>query len=205
MKIRNGFVSNSSSSSFIISVDSFPSVRELAKYMIKRKIKDDESDDYNWRDEILDYNKKYLERLKNIDENQPVSFPSCNYDTYIKKIADCYLVGTCNNTDWDLYQYHTRLTADAKEALEELIKTPISNDERQEIEYVLEYQDEFSSIGKDYYALDSEVIGIETYDYCKTHTTTRMWDTVRHGKICLQCNPFYKRKDKLDQINKVAE
>ena len=60
MKIRNGFVSNSSSSSFIISVDSFPSVRELAKYMIKRKIKDDESDDYNWRDEILDYNKKMI-------------------------------------------------------------------------------------------------------------------------------------------------
>ena len=117
MKIRTGFVSNSSSSSFIISDKSFKSVRDLALYMINRKYeqymgygdRDKQHDKYRTKE-----NELYINRLKNIDENQSVTFQSCNYDTYIKKVSDCYLVSTCNNEDWDLYDYNTKLTENSK-------------------------------------------------------------------------------------------
>jgi len=32
-----------------------------------------------------------------------------------------------------------------------------------------------------------------------------LWDTMKYGKICLECNPYFKRKDKLIAINKSAE
>ena len=52
MKIRNGFVSNSSSSSFIISENNFKSVRDLATYMIIQELKDNEEDYDDSEDEI---------------------------------------------------------------------------------------------------------------------------------------------------------
>jgi len=212
MKTRNGFVSNSSSSSFIISNEKFKTVRSLAKYMIKKKIEENsyykEDDD----SDFINFDKLYIKRLMDIDKNQTVSFPSCNYDTYIRKVGDQYLVATCNNTDWDLYEYCTNLSESAIEELEELkTKYPKGSDDISNIEYILEGgQSEFSAFGKDFYALDSEIIGIETYDYCpnpdtEDHRYVRMWDTAKFGKICLKCNPIFKRKDKLDAINKFAE
>ena len=58
MKVRNGFVSNSSSSSFIISAEDFPTVRSLAKHMIKKQIKENSYDDE------LDNTQRY-EQLRN--------------------------------------------------------------------------------------------------------------------------------------------
>ena len=162
----------------------------------------------NVQQTIGDYFEDLLSRmfkLKRIDSNFSHKEPDLRGDTFCVESKASRFTNGGVIKGWQL-EYLGTLPFDCLYAFPyHEIKTPISNDERQEIEYVLEYQDEFSSIGKDYYALDSEVIGIETYDYCKIHTTNHMWDTVRHGKICLQCNPFYKRKDKLDQINKVAE
>jgi hypothetical protein len=214
MKIRNGFVSNSSSSSFVISDDKFPTVRSLANYMIKQKIKEnyEEEDDYENHIKYNDYNKLLMKRLQNVDVNQAVSFPSCNYDTYIRKVGDCYLVATCNNTDWNLDEYHTYLTDKAKNALKELMKFFEGTKEYEYIKDILEDQrSEFSHIGKDYYALNVEIIGVETYDSCpkcsvgKTYTGEYMWNTPQYGKICLKCNPIFKRKDKLYAISKLAE
>ncbi len=203
MKIRNGFVSNSSSSSFIISTENFKSVRELATYMIKKQI-----EEYSEREEenYINRYKIKIDKLKNINENQSISFSSCNYDTYIKKVDDCYLVSTCNNTDWDLYKYSTTLTNSAKESLKEISKLfSKTSNEYGNIEDILNSSYEFYAIGKDYYNLDSDIIGVETYDKCPNSKDIDyghyLWDTIKYGKICPKCNPYFERKDKLDKIN----
>jgi len=215
MKKRTGFVSNSSSSSFIISTEHFPKIKDLATYMIKQQMNEREEgdSDTDWYDQYMKQNKLYIERLNKLDENQAISFPSCNYDTYIKKIGDVYLVATCNNTDWDLWGYTTRLTDTAKEALEELQKTfHKKSDDYRYIGYILDGDtSEFSSFGIDYYNLYKELIGVETYDDCPKRDKTTyesdhyLWDTPRYGKICPKCNPYFQRKDKLEQINQRAE
>ena len=82
MKIRSGFVSNSSSSSFIVNCKDFGSIRDLAIQMIQ--IRDWENDD----DDIRAINNLEL------DPDHPLSFSTCNYDTYIAKDGDYYLVTT---------------------------------------------------------------------------------------------------------------
>ena len=212
MKIRNGFVSNSSSSSFIISDKHFPTVRSLAIYMLNKKIEDYESDFDEEEKEENYYDKLLITRLSNVDENDPVSFSSCNYDTYIKKVADCYLVSTCNNTRWELYDYTTSLTESAINELKEIQKNYIESDDDDynTIENILDNDYDFSSFDNDYYSLDKEIIGVETYDYCPNHDkeihkkdySPYLWNTKKWGVVCLKCNPYIKRKDKLDAINK---
>lgn len=106
MKIRTGFVSNSSSSSFIIYVcDQYPNVFELAKAMIPaRAYKND---------------KQVIKKINEskLDKNTPVFFRSCNYDTSIVRRDDNFYVKTCNNHNWswviDSYAYNrTRKSED---------------------------------------------------------------------------------------------
>ena len=193
MKIRNGFVSNSSSSSFIISDENFSSVRDLATYMIKQKIK--ESVDYaNDGDgdylEYTEHDKQYIENLKNVDENHPISFPSCNYDTYIRKVGDCYIVSTCNNTDWDLYEYTTRLTDNAKKVLKELLS--VYNEGSSDYNTVVDlldehYYDDIYNFGIDFYDLNKKIVGVEVYESCPNCSKPGeyMWKVPNFGKICL--------------------
>jgi len=198
MKIRNGFVSNSSSSSFIISDENFPSVRSLATYMIKQKISEY---DNSYDKEYIKINKKYIKNLNKIDEDQSVSFPSCNYDTYIRKVGDCYLVATCNNHMWDLYDYSTSLTENAKDALNNLLNKYEGTRDYDTILNILSGdRHEFHSFGVDFYDLDKNVIGIESWDECPK-CGEHFWHTPKHGRICISCNPYFQRKEKLKRIN----
>jgi len=92
MKIRQGFVSNSSSSSFIVSKQDYVSVFELAKDMIPMR---------EWSEDS-DLIKKIEEaEIKGMDVNTGICFNSCNYETYIMKYKDYYLISTCNNHAWE--------------------------------------------------------------------------------------------------------
>jgi len=93
MKTRQGFVSNSSSSSFIVSNKEYSSVFDLAKAMIPAR---------DWEDDQALIRKIEESEIKGMDPNTGVSFNSCNYETYITKYQDYYLVSTCNNHDWDI-------------------------------------------------------------------------------------------------------
>lgn len=92
MKIRTDFVTNSSSSSFIVQqCGEFPDVFSVAESMIP---------DRDWDDEDTEL----LDLLKNtdIDRNTAVRFRSCNYDTEIIKLGNEFLVKTCHNHDWQM-------------------------------------------------------------------------------------------------------
>jgi len=98
MKKRNGFVSNSSSSSFIIGHGEIDTV---ATDMLNTLINDDSewprSDIANeWKSNLSKALK--MEKVKN--GSIGITFPSCNYDTYIVKEGNRIYVSTCNNTDW---------------------------------------------------------------------------------------------------------
>jgi hypothetical protein len=99
MKIRSGFVSNSSSSSFVLKVgDLFNTSLDVAEYMIPKR---------EWGEDMELLNK--VRHLKKTKPNLPaVAFTSCNYDTFIAKMGDLFLVETCHNQDWDLLDFATK-------------------------------------------------------------------------------------------------
>ena len=110
MKIRNGFVSNSSSSSFVLRIGAeYKNVFDVAKRMAK------ERDGWNaqWdREDGVDRKredlvKKIVEAEKaGMDPNTPTMFKSCNYDTHLMRVETshgaCVVISTCNNVSWDL-------------------------------------------------------------------------------------------------------
>ena len=97
MKIRTGFVSNSSSSNFIVSGNDYKTTFDLAIDMLKIRDRDSEltpEEMIKWKKEIKQIN---YAKDHGRDPNSSISFPSCNYDTYIKKVCGHYIVTTCNN------------------------------------------------------------------------------------------------------------
>jgi len=103
MKTRNGFVSNSSSSSFIIG---HGNIEVVASNMLNILLEDDS----DWPStELSSKLKKNLDEAiknKNVKNGSiGITFPSCNYDIYIVKEGDKIYVSTCNNTDWSEVEY----------------------------------------------------------------------------------------------------
>lgn len=92
MKTRTGFISNSSSSNFILRDTN--NVLQVARRMIK-VISDDKNKKLEKFDKLIEDNRDIL----SID--MPVTFISCNYDTYIYTLGPNLKIETCNNTNWD--------------------------------------------------------------------------------------------------------
>jgi len=88
MKSRSGFVSNSSSSSFVLTGSK--TVLEYARLMVPYREWDDE-------DDKLDAQLKSLQDDPDWNDDAAVWFKSCNYDTLIAKLGDHIYIATCNN------------------------------------------------------------------------------------------------------------
>lgn len=115
MKIRQGLVSNSSSSSFVLkkgeigTVDysffeedgketddvfreiKLETVYDVARVMIHKR---------GWKDDLELEKKIDKYENSNIDSEIGIYFITCNYNTWIKKEGDFFLVDTCNNHAW---------------------------------------------------------------------------------------------------------
>jgi len=104
MKIRSGFVSNSSSSSFVVSAGSAcPNVFFLGTKMLEIR-----NDEWEIKDDNVAY--KEIDKLREanslgINPDTPIAFVTTNYDTFIRKVDDKFYVNTCNNQDWSRLNY----------------------------------------------------------------------------------------------------
>lgn len=104
MKIRNGFVSNSSSSSFIVGADTTMDVFKMMLPAIR--------DDYmGYHDGEKAWDKFHAKRVLRFLESHDPDFNggivipfTCNFETYIfpARNGRCY-VETCNNHEWENY------------------------------------------------------------------------------------------------------
>jgi hypothetical protein len=87
MKVRHGFVSNSSSSSFVVKASKkIPDVFALAQEMTLLR---------DWGETDLNQIDKIEESKR--DRNSNVCLITCNYNTFIIRSGDYFLVDTCNN------------------------------------------------------------------------------------------------------------
>jgi hypothetical protein len=97
MKIRNGFVSNSSSSSFVLRIadgvtremGTTKSVFDVAKRMIRERDKWNEQ--WDREDGTKRKRENLIEKIEKaekdgMDPNTPLMFRSCNYDSYLMRV-----------------------------------------------------------------------------------------------------------------------
>lgn len=101
MKIRTGFVSNSSSSSFIISKEAYPTIWDVAIVMLSKIIEEDEDEEDDEYSQWVKRIKSILERVKKYKQegkqSKNITFPSCNFNTFIHDAGNTWWIATCNN------------------------------------------------------------------------------------------------------------
>ncbi len=105
MRIRLGFVSNSSTASFLVSLEEFDTVIELAGYYVLNIIEHLNGEaEYDKADRYKPIYKNLLRTSKSdIDQDIPVFIQTpYNFDTYIVKREDAYYVDTDQQFTFDI-------------------------------------------------------------------------------------------------------
>jgi len=208
MKIRNGFVSNSSSSSFILKFDeTYPDTISIAESMLKNKYNEYSVEDYEewWKPEQKRAFKNLKILKKEDDKYIPIYFNSCNYNTYIVPLTNNYVfISTCNNTQWDIESIGHIVTEIPNEVLE---KYP--NSEYYSLHEVYITTDEKNQYGEykniiynhSFYLIEH---GIELqkpseYKICdKCYNDIWVYD---NKEFCIKCNRgFIIRINKINKI-----
>jgi len=166
MKIRLGFVSNSSTASYRVPVNNVKNTTEIAMSMVMMR-------DFK-------YDEKTLENLEIVKDILPkdaaITFLSTNFDTHIfpgkYKDKDVYFVNTCNNHPFNL--------------IDELIPLPEDDWPRcDDVTAVKEYYDADKAI---HYRLCSPLYN----RYCENNGCHGEYVILTRGedkgkKVCLQC------------------
>lgn len=168
MKQRHGFVSNSSSSSFIIEKSNkYPDAYVLAYDMIPKRGWDN---DEELRNKIkVATRKRKLSKLNGEEvkfNSENVSFRSCNYDTFIVDFKGYLFVQTCNNHDWnDFYDLSVGINL-PNNVKSEILKI-LKDSEEYDYGYILE---ELYKLDRkfEFYSLETDKIGSRSkkFKYC---------------------------------------
>lgn len=109
MKLRTGFVSNSSSTSFVIAADTSAEAADILSFAIISDLSGVEfvdGDGQNWGRKHIERTSSSLEALRS-DYNGVILIPyTTNFETWIYPAVDggCY-VETCNNIDWSSIEH----------------------------------------------------------------------------------------------------
>lgn len=98
MKTRQGFVSNSSSASFIVAEEKLTTTARVALMMLSVVMEEYEQEGWDVEDEM----EEAIEFLsENTDYDKPICFPwGINYETFIIRVEEGIHVDTCNNHPW---------------------------------------------------------------------------------------------------------
>ncbi len=195
MKIRNGFVSNSSSSSFLIKIsDKFPDTLSVAENMILDKFHF-----YKYNDKVQEREKTVLRNIAQLRKegivNYSFFFPSTNEDTYINLITKNYIfVSTCNNIIWNISNIAERSIPDEVRDM-----YPDSSFDYNEL-----YIEDIKST--EYYHLESGLFAtkIDEFKMCKK-CYSELW-SIDDKELCLHCDSdIIARGLKLGKIKKIMK
>lgn len=160
MKIRCGFVSNSSSSSFVVSTTDYKDVKSLAIKMMRIR-NEDWIDDHELAEltqrhtetqdpallkeikenlkYIIGHNQELTDLINStIDPDTPITFRTTNYDTFIVKLDNYLLVSTCNNHDWSYTINKINCNVIPKESLIKLFGDEILTDRSYDVHDTIE-------------------------------------------------------------------
>jgi hypothetical protein len=210
MKIRSGFVSNSSSSSFIIRKNIFPNNKTVALSMVDDYIETYKSD-YDEDDWFINKFKMFKDSLNNIDDDCNIMFNSTNYDTFITNLDDNYIhVATCNNIQWDVESYACgQLPDDLSNNIKEHIEFYNSNesyldDGNYDSDKKTSKLSPFRNIK--YFKIDSGFFIKKTKPYQSCKKCYHELYIVGKRKLCLNCdNDYILRSLKLSKIKKTMK
>jgi len=210
MKIRSGFVSNSSSSSFIIRKSKFPNSVAIARSMLDDYI-DTCKSDFEENDFFIDKFNLSKESLDIIDVDSDIMFNSTNYDTFITNLDHNYIhVATCQNVIWDVQNYACGSLPDD---LSEDIQNHLSYYNSNEIyldDGSSSYEDEDKKSDKSspfrntkYFKIDSGFYIKKAKPYQSCKKCYHELYIVGRRKLCLYCDKeFILRSFKLSKIKK---
>lgn len=200
MKIRNGFVSNSSSSSFVIMAENkFSTVRDVARYIISRCEEEWKNDGENEPRFVSE-----LQAILNTSEpNTPVYFDTFGEETYIRKYEDKIIVKTTQNVIFDAID---AVALESSDLSDEFFDFFDYIDEEGEMEgnrnpfELLSYQEKFN----DFLILKLNILGRKIYidncPHCKRGISHGY--ILKNGKEYCECQINQViRKEKLKKID----
>ena len=135
MKTRTGFVSNSSSSSFVLRIGTeYGSVFDVVKKMAKDR--DGWNEQWDREDGVDRKRKNLVKKIEEaekggMDPNTPTMFKSCSCDTYLMRVetlmAAYVVISTCNNVQWELNADSGHVPADVIPVLRNMARIRLSS------------------------------------------------------------------------------